>query len=363
MTILDRYLLRELAGAWLVGLAVFSGFLLIGEVLRKSVELLFELRAPPDEVIRWVLLALPYIFVWSIPVTTLFAVVMTIGRMSNDLEITAFLAAGISFFRLLIPIGTMAILVSFISFWLNAFVVPTTYGAADALLWSYRRKSGETFGLFIAEPIKAPRLILNAKTFNPSKGELKDLWLLELNEKGERIYLEAKRALWVGKRWEFYDGFVQVITVDKEKPLIRENFEHLSRSTSLRPPTELSADKKRLAPNRLTLTALSEEIKKLKKWGVPREIIAEYVVEWHNRFAMSLSCFVLAILGSPIALRLKRGGGIAVGISVVLFLLYYLIWNIGCQLGESGRVPPLVGSHLPNLFGFVGAIAMLYKLR
>jgi hypothetical protein len=52
MTILDRYLLRELAGAWLIGLAVFVGFLLVGEVLRKSIELLFfppstTRRCPP----------------------------------------------------------------------------------------------------------------------------------------------------------------------------------------------------------------------------------------------------------------------------------------------------------------------------
>lgn len=298
MTILDRYLLRELAGAWLIGLLVFSGFLVVGEVLRKSIELLFELSAPLNEVLRWVLLSLPYIVVWSIPVTTLFAVVMTIGRMSNDLEITAFLASGISFFRLMVPVGAMALLISFFSFWLNAFVVPPTYGAADALLWSYRERSGEISGLFIFEPPKEPRMILSAESFDPRKGELKNLWLLEFTSREQRVYLEAKRALWVGNRWEFYDGFVQVITPDK--PLVRENFEQLSRPIDLRPPKDLSSDKKRFAPNRLTFTSLSAEINRMKRWGVPKEVIAEYVVEWHNRFAMSLSCFVLAMLVLPL---------------------------------------------------------------
>lgn len=361
MTILDRYLLRELAGAWLIGLAVFSGFLMVGEILRKSIELLFELQAPLSEVFRWVLLALPYIVVWSIPVTTLFAVVMTIGRMSSDLEITALLASGISFIRLLIPIGAMALLVSFISFWLNAFVVPPTYGAADALLWRYRERSGEAGGLFIFEPQKEPRLILSAESFNPSKGELRNLWLLEVTERGERVYLEAKRALWVGNRWEFYDGFVQVITPDK--PLVRESFEHLSRPTALRPPKDLSADKKRLSPNRLTLIALSAEIKRMERWNVPKQVVAEYIVEWHNRFSMSLSCFVLAMLGAPIALKLRRGGGIAIGVSVVFFLLYYLVWNIGCQLAEAGRIPAIVGSHLPNIIGLIAVLSVLTKLR
>ncbi|MCS7185874.1 MAG: LptF/LptG family permease [Armatimonadetes bacterium] len=361
MTILDRYLLRELAGAWLIGLAVFSGFLMVGEVLRKSVELLFELRAPASEVVRWVLLALPYIVVWSIPVTTLFSVVMTIGRMSHDLEITALLASGISFKRLLVPIGGLSLLISFLSFWLNSFVVPPTYGAADALLWKYRERLGVTTGIFIAEPPKTPRLIFSANQFDPEKGELHEIWLLETTDKGERVYLEAERAVWKGNRWEFHKGFIQIITPDK--PMVREKFENLSRPTALRPPTELSTDKKRFAPNRLTLTALSAEIDRMKRWDVPFEVIAEYVVEWHNRFAMSLSCFVLAMLGAPIALKLRRGGGIAVGVSVVFFLLYYLVWNIGCQLGESGRIPAAIGSHLPNIIGLVSAFAMLKKLR
>ncbi len=361
MTILDRYLLRELGGAWLIGLAVFAGFLMVGEVLRKSIELLFELRAPASEVFRWVLLALPYIVVWSIPVTTLFSVVMTIGRMSHDLEITALLASGVSFQRLLIPIGGLALFVSFISFWLNAFVVPPTYGAADALLWKYRERMGATVGLFIAEPPKSPRLILSADQFDPEKGELSNLWLLETMENGERVYLQAKKALWKGNRWEFYDGFVQVIAPDK--PMVREQFERLSRPTALRPPAELSTDKKRLAPNRLTLTALSAEIERMRRWRIPQEVIAEYVVEWHNRFAMSLSCFVLAMLGAPIALKLRRGGGVAVGVSVVFFLLYYLVWNIGCQLAESGRIPAIAGSHLPNIIGLVSAGVILTKLR
>ncbi len=361
MTTLDRYLLRELAIAWLIGLAVFSGFLMVGEILRKSVELLFELHAPLSEVFVWVLLALPYIFIWSIPITTLFSVVMTIGRMSHDLEITALLASGISFQRLLLPIGVLALFISFLSFWLNAFVTPLTYGAADALLWKYRERSGVTVGLFIAEPLKAPRLILSANQFEPQKGELRDLWLLETMENGERVYLEARKAIWKGNRWEFRQGFVQIIAPDK--PMVRERFEYLSRPTSLRPPTELSADKKRLAPNRITLTGLSAEIDRMRRWNVPKEVIDEYVVEWHNRFAMSLSCLVLAMLGAPIALKLRRGGGIAVGVSVVFFLLYYLVWNIGCQLGEAGRIPAIIASHLPNITGLIGTFILLSKLR
>lgn len=359
MTILDRYLLRELAGAWLIGLMVFVSFLVVGEVFRKSIELLFTLHAPPGEVLRWILLALPYLIAWSLPISTLFSVVMTIGRMSHDLEITALLSAGVSFHRLLGPIGGLALSATLLSFWLNAFVVPPTYGAADALLWCYRERGNVTTGLFLAEPPKAPRLILNASQFDPAKGEIRNLRLWEITDEGEWV-LRAKKAVWVGNRWVFYDGFLQIISPNE--PMVQK-FERLSRPTALRPPSEISPDKKRLAPNRLTLTALSGEIERMKRWNVPYEIIAEYVVEWHNRFAMSLGCFVLAMMGAPVALKLRRGGGIAIGVSLLLFLLYYLVWNIGCQLAEAGRIPAVIGSHLSNLMGLVGAWVALSRLK
>ncbi len=362
MSILDRYLLRELANAWLTGLAVFVSFLMVGEVFRKGIELLFALGAPPSDVLRWSLLALPNLVAWSLPITTLFAAIMTIGRMSHDLETTAMSAAGISFGRLLLPIGVMAAGISVLSFLLNAFFAPPTYGAADSLLWRYRAGGGAVTDLEFREPSKGPpRLIGGAKRFNPKANELQNVWLLETTDKGERVFLQAAKAKWHHDRWEFNDGFVQIISPDK--PMARQRFEKLLRPTALRRPTELSADRKRFAPNRLNLLELTEQIRQLKNWSMPKVIVNEYVVEWHNRFSLALGCFILAMLGAPVALWLRRGGSVAIGISIVLFLLYYLVWNIGCQLSETGKLPPMVGSHLANLIGIGGTMGLLTKLR
>lgn len=362
MSILDRYLLRGLMSAWLTGLAVFVGFLMVGEVFRKGIELLFALGAPLPDVLRWSLLALPNLVAWSLPIATLFAAIMTIGRMSHDLEITAMLAVGISFVRLLLPIGVMAAGISMLSFWLNAFVVPPTYGAADALLWRYRAGGGAVTDLEFREPPKGPpRLIGGAERFNPKTNELQNVWLLEKTDKGERVFLQAAKAKWHHDRWEFHEGFMQIISPDK--PIAREHFDKLVRPTALSPPTELSSDRKRFAPNRLTLSELTAQIRRLKNWSTPEVIVNEYVVEWHNRFALALGCLILAMLGAPIALWLRRGGGIAIGISIVLFLVYYLVWNIGCQLGETGQLPPMLSSHLANLLGIAGTIWLLAKLR
>lgn len=362
MTILDRYIARELANAWFIGLAVFVSFLAVGEVLSKGIELLFILNAPLSDVFLWFLLAMPNLVAFSLPMATLLSVVMTIGRMSHDQEITAFLSAGISFRRLLVPIVTVAVGVSVLSFLFNAFVVPPTYGAADALLWRYRDRAGTTTNLLIIEPPKGvPHLIVTAQQFNPKVGELRQVEIWERTEEDQWNFLKAERAVWRGTQWEFHDGYTQ--TLVPGKPSVPSYFKELSRPTSLRPPTEIGSDRKQLAPNRLTLTRLTAQIRRLESWRLPKQRVNEYVVEWHNRFALAFSCLVLAMLGAPVALWLGRGGGVAIGISVVLVILYYLAWNIGSLLGKSGSFPPMLGSHLGNLLGVVGTVWLLSRLR
>lgn len=363
LTLLDRYLMRELTNAWLTGLAVFAGFLMAGEVLGKGIELLFVLKAPVTDAARWFLLALPNLVALSLPMATLLAVVMTIGRMSHDLEIVALLAAGISFRRLLLPVATLSGALCALSLWLNAFVVPPTYGAADALLWRYREGgNGVARGILIAEPTDAPRILLGARQFNPRTKTLEGVWLLERFERGQRVYVEASYARWEDGQLEFHEGFIQVIA-PPDKPVMREYFARLSRPVPLRPPAAFASGTKQFAPNRLSLPALTAQIRMLQKWQVPREQVMEYIVEWHNRFALAISCLVLALLGAPIALQLGRGGGIAVGVSVVIVLLYYFVWNVGTLLAKAGSLPPLVGSHLANLAGITGAAFLLWRLR
>ncbi len=355
LTILDRYLITELAGSWLIGLAVFIGFLLAGEVLGKGIELVFLLKAPLMDAFRWFLLAIPNLISLSLPMSTLLAVVMTLGRMSRDHEIVAIQALGIPFQRLMIPIATLSLTISFLAFWLNAFIVPPTYGASDAILWRYRSLGQGAMALRIIYPPKGPpRLILNANRFHPSSGLMEgvDLWEA-VTEKGEWRYLRATKGHWSNDRWEFFSGSVQIIVPDK--PSLPAPFEKMSLQAPIPMPSEVT-DVRAFNPNRLNLIALTVQISELKRWKMPDEYVREYAVEWHNRFSLPLSCFVLSLIGAPVALHLRRGGGLAVGVSVVLVLTYFILWKVGGMLGQSGALLPGLGSHLPNLIG-LGAVA------
>jgi lipopolysaccharide export system permease protein len=88
-------------------------------------------------------------------------------------------------------------------------------------------------------------------------------------------------------------------------------------------------------------------------------------VEVHKKFALSFACLVFVLFGPPIALRFPRGGaGVTIGVSIVVFGLYYICLMAGEVLADEGRLPAFVAMWMANvLFGGAGVVLMLRAER
>ncbi len=88
-----------------------------------------------------------------------------------------------------------------------------------------------------------------------------------------------------------------------------------------------------------------------------------YEVEIQKKFALAAACFIFVLLGAPIALRFPRGGvGLTIGVSLVVFGLYYVGLIAGESLARRGMIPPVVSMWLANLvFGTI-ALSLLARM-
>jgi lipopolysaccharide export system permease protein len=93
------------------------------------------------------------------------------------------------------------------------------------------------------------------------------------------------------------------------------------------------------------------------------QLMADYSVEIHKKFALAVACFVFVLLGAPIALRFPRGGvGLTIGVSLFVFALYYVCLIAGESLGKRGLMPAVISMWLANvIFGAV-ALVLLAKM-
>ncbi len=76
-------------------------------------------------------------------------------------------------------------------------------------------------------------------------------------------------------------------------------------------------------------------------------------IEWHNKFTLSLACLVLFFIGAPLGAIIRKGGiGMPVVVSVVLFIIYYIIGMLGKKAAEQSQIALWFGMWL-STFIFV----------
>ena len=65
--------------------------------------------------------------------------------------------------------------------------------------------------------------------------------------------------------------------------------------------------------------------------------VRRHLTEWHKKFTLSFACMVFFFIGAPLGAIIRKGGlGMPVVISVVLFIFYYIIDNIGFKMARDG---------------------------
>ncbi|NTV93121.1 MAG: YjgP/YjgQ family permease [Chlorobiaceae bacterium] len=89
----------------------------------------------------------------------------------------------------------------------------------------------------------------------------------------------------------------------------------------------------------------------------------KYMAEYHKKYALAFACIVFALIGAPLGVLARRGGfGIGAGLSLVFFVLYWILMISGEKLAERGILDPGLSMWLGNItIGFIG-LFLLYRL-
>ncbi len=117
------------------------------------------------------------------------------------------------------------------------------------------------------------------------------------------------------------------------------------------------------------INALSEarSIHELLKGRVDRdnELFKEVqraALEYQKKFTLSAACLVLFLIGAPLGAIIRKGGlGLPVVVSVIFFLIYYIISTIGEKYVKDGGLSPIVGSWIAIIIITPIGIFLSYK--
>jgi lipopolysaccharide export system permease protein len=88
-----------------------------------------------------------------------------------------------------------------------------------------------------------------------------------------------------------------------------------------------------------------------------------FEIEIHKKFSLAAACLIFVVLGAPLAVRFPRGGvGLVIGVSLVVFALYYVGLIGGEAMANKGLVPPFWAMWGTNVILTVIGIVLLFRM-
>jgi lipopolysaccharide export system permease protein len=90
--------------------------------------------------------------------------------------------------------------------------------------------------------------------------------------------------------------------------------------------------------------------------------INRHLIEWHKKFSLSFACIVLFFIGAPLGAIIRKGGfGMPVVISVLFFILYYILSISGEKFVKEGILEAYQGMWLSSIILLPLGIFLTYK--
>lgn len=89
-----------------------------------------------------------------------------------------------------------------------------------------------------------------------------------------------------------------------------------------------------------------------------------FEIQWHKIIASSFMCIAMFLIGAPLGAIIKRGGlGVPFLISILFFIVYYLLSMQGEKLAKQGIVSPLVGIWAADFILLIVGLVFLRQAR
>lgn len=99
----------------------------------------------------------------------------------------------------------------------------------------------------------------------------------------------------------------------------------------------------------------------MNKTTTQRNINRQWI-EWHTKFTVSFACLIFFFIGAPLGSIVRKGGlGMPIVISVILFIIYYILNNIGFKMARDGVWIHWVGMWFSSMILLPLGVFLTYK--
>lgn len=354
--IINVYLVREIAGIFVLALTIFTLVLLMGRMVRLM-EMVVSNGVPVPDVLRLIGYLLPSFLVMTIPMALLLAVLMAFGRLSADNEITIFKSCGLSLVALLPPVMLCALVAALMTLFVSLVAVP--WGNTG-----FKQFSLEIARKYSAAAIKErifrddiPGIVMYVEQFDEERHIMRRVMIQDERDPSRPLTIFARDGVVSS---DDAAGNLQILlrngsihTQDAKGGYRLISFNDYLLTMELAkggPPVRGEAD-----------LGVTELLQLLRAPETTRQGRLKALTELHSRFAFPAASVVFALLALPLGITNRRSGkGAGFTISIAVLLVYYVLLSFLRTVVEKGVLPPALALWLPNLLFGAAGLALLW---
>ncbi|MCI0356269.1 MAG: LPS export ABC transporter permease LptF [Acidobacteria bacterium] len=361
MRILTRYILRELLTHCLLGTAVFT-FVLFMRDVGRILELVVRNSAPLPSVAEVFFLTLPAALTFTIPMGVLVGILIGLGRMAADSEITAMRAAGMGAGAFVQVVGIFAMSAWMLALCNTVWLAPRSAAALTRLQESLKSSQVP----YEVQPRVFYEQFRNYVLYAQDVSAGQSVW--------QRIFLADVSTPSAPRITLAEEGTVVSEAPGTLRLLLKNGAQH---DTAPRAPEQYSIStftqtdlpiqlpqREATQPREAARLAQISSQELLAQAGIQAEPQQRaYLLEFHRRLSLPTACLALALAGIPLGLSAHKGGkSTGFVLAIVLVFVYYFVSLAGVSLARQGKVSPALGAWLANLAFLAGGLVLLWRV-
>ena len=364
-SLLDRYVVRETLLPFFLALLLITFLLIIPPILQQGYTLIAK-GVEWSVVARVLITLLPQALSISIPMALLMGLLIAFGRLSADREFVALQACGVSVYRLLRPVGFMALIATAFTGYVLIIALPNANQ-------TFREITISEVSSLVENNVKPrvffatfPNRVLYVRDL-PAGGGWRDIFLADSTTPGETaVYFAREGRILVDRekrlvQLQLTNGTQHTTMAAQPDEYHETEFESISLNldpqTVFPPPPSRGVPEMTIADLRRTIAEAAEHNDRMLGY------ISRFMLQF--KFALPFACVVLALIGLALGVSNRKDGKLAsfvIGISVSF--VYYVLLYMARAAALGGVFDAGLAPWVPNLvLAPAGVLLLLWRAR
>lgn len=327
-------------------------------------EIVLALRIGFADFVRLFSYIFPHMLLYVIPMASMAGVIIGFTRLTNDREILALKACGISLKQMLPPLIAIAATIACLTGYFSIRLIPAGEMGVKQLMFQLAKEKIDKG--------------LKEKEFTETLGDLVVyVDQIDDNKNWSGVYVSDMRGrqqplITIAKSGNMtaeMEKMMVTVTLNEgtihnaeghDNQVIR--FKKYQLQIPLRPPTQIGGEDVTVQ-TRGSMTQ-QQLLKAAAKYGPRTKFGRMFLSEYHHRLILPFGCFILSLIGLPLGLQAgpgKRAVGIPLGLAC--FVLYYITFTATRVMSEDGTLPMVFGMWLPNVLFLLLAFYIFWRVN